>query len=125
MSRALAAYVHVVGEDGQPVVLAPGTEVPAWAKDQVTNPLCYADGASPEAVAEAQAATKEPETVKADMADGKGDADAGYSARKAADLKQIAGERGLSAEGTKDELVARLEADDREKADAAPAAAQQ
>ena len=37
-ARKLTAYVHVIGEDGVPQVLAPGDSLPDWAADQVTNP---------------------------------------------------------------------------------------
>lgn len=107
MARVLAAFVHVWGEEGRQVALAPGTEVPAWAVSQVTNPKAYADG-SPEAV---KATDDAP--VHRPLPD----------RLRHAELKAVAKARGLSAAGSASVLTRRIEADDREKAAAASAAA--
>ncbi|GAA4845519.1 hypothetical protein GCM10023201_40990 [Actinomycetospora corticicola] len=44
MARRLAGYVHLTDPDtGQPVVLAPGDDVPGWADELITNPAAWAD----------------------------------------------------------------------------------
>ena len=129
MARVLAAFVHVVDEDGNPVVLTPGTTVPAWAKAQVTNPAAFAAGGEQESDAgEAPTPEKEPETepekplevsetapepveVPESPAPEKPIEDMSFG-----ELQAAAKSRGLSGAGTKNALIASLEADDREKA---------
>lgn len=40
----LNTHVHVVNPKGEPVVLKPGEDVPAWAEKAITNPKVWADG---------------------------------------------------------------------------------
>lgn len=160
--RKLAADVHVIGEDGQAVVLPGGTKAPKWALEQITNPACFvdendeqgSDEAEAEAAAKAQAATdaaaaeaaaKDADAAAAQAAadaaaaqvqadaDAKAAADAKEAAEKAAaeaeaakgavdyasikfpELQALVKSRGLSAAGNTETLIARLEADDRDK----------
>lgn len=41
MPRRLTKTVHVYDDKGDAVVLVPGDSVPAWAKDQVSNPKLW------------------------------------------------------------------------------------
>lgn len=110
MARLLAVFVHVVGEDGENVVLAPGSKVPGWAKDQVTNPKAFASTGD----------DKDEDTAPAAVAD---DLAGEYEDESFSVLQSIAKARSLSGQGNKAALVARLEADDREKAAELDAAA--
>lgn len=94
----LASFVHVTKKNGEVVVLEPGQKVPAFAKDQVTNPAAFAD-------AEADEQTEES-----------GGDPQGYAALDLDALQAALKERELPQDGTEAELVARLEADDAEKA---------
>lgn len=40
----LNTHVHVVNPKGEPVVLKPGVDVPAWAEKAITNPKVWVDG---------------------------------------------------------------------------------
>lgn len=117
--RKLASYVSVVGEDGNAVLLAPGTRVPEWAREQITNPKAFGDIAddaegeststttgTPSAADDQTGAVPEPDP----------EADKAYADREYRSLQTAAKNRGLSAAGDTPTLIARLEADDREKA---------
>jgi hypothetical protein len=43
MGKRLAVHTHVIDKQGRTVHLAPGDEVPAWARGQLTNPKLWAD----------------------------------------------------------------------------------
>lgn len=116
MSRQLAASVPVRNQEGAIVVLAAGSEVPDWAKDQITNDAVYGEAESApvgdfvtiEAASDVAGDGGEPFTDAA-VAAGAPD----YSAMKVADLRQVAGERGIDTDGvSKADLVAALEAAD-------------
>lgn len=131
MARVLAAFVHVVDEDGNTAVLAPGTTVPAWAKAQVTNPAAFVAGGEQEPDADEAPTTEKPDEVPETEpepvevlevapepvevletpAPEKPIEDMSFG-----ELQAAAKSRGLSGAGTKNALVASLEADDREKA---------
>lgn len=130
--RVLAAFVHVVDEHDQSVVLVPGTQVPAWAASQITNPKAYvrkesAPVEAPVRVAEPVAPappvapvtepTTTPETETPPASDGKAvESGKPYGERSFPELQVALKSRGLSAQGNTKTLIARLEADDRDKA---------
>lgn len=124
--KVATRYVHVPGGVEGVTVFKPGDIIPAEFADQVTNPGAF------EVLADA---TATPVTATgAPSGDGGGDApppateqstevpeaDLPYDERKFASLQAVAKARGLSGAGKAEELVARLEADDREKANTAP-----
>lgn len=116
MGRQLVASVPVRNADGAVVVLAAGSEVPDWAKDQITNDAVYGE---PEAAPEGDFVTVEAASdVDGDSGAPFGDAAVAagavdYSAMKVADLRQLAGERGIATDGvSKADLVAALDASD-------------
>ena len=39
--KIIKVFVHIKDEDGNPMVLGPGDELPTWAESQVTNPACF------------------------------------------------------------------------------------
>lgn len=41
--KIIKVFVHIKDEDGNPMVLGPGDELPTWAEAQVTNPACFDD----------------------------------------------------------------------------------
>lgn len=96
----LGSYVHVENKKGEVVVLQPGQELPAWAKDLVTNPAAFLDASAVESKSEATGS--EPAT--------------GYAALAVKDLKAELKKRELPQTGKQAELIARLEKDDAEKA---------
>lgn len=135
--KVLAAHVHVQDEDGNPVLLLPGTEVPAEYAGQVTNPACFIEVEADEAVvvtvtaAAAQSdasvevvevATVEPVAPVAPVvavASGPAPlAPADYADAAFKALQVEAKRRGLSGVGKAETLIARLEADDREAGNA-------
>lgn len=120
MGRKLTANVWVPDpESGEPVLLEAGAEVPDWAKDLVQNPKVFAHEAEPEAPAEPAAST---ETVAPIEPSAEPDAPAepangrvkrtDYESMDFRELQHEAKARNLSASGTKEELVAKLKADD-------------
>ncbi len=101
----LNTHVHVVNPKGEPVVLKPGVDVPAWAEKAITNPKVWVDG---------------PKADKAPQGDG-GAGDSVYADLKAADLKAEIERRNadrdddakITPAGKKNaDLIAALEADD-------------
>jgi hypothetical protein len=101
--RVLGSYVHVTNKKGETEVLAPGQELPAWAKEQVTNPAAFR-GDAVESESEPTGATESA---------------TGYAALAVKDLKAELKKRELPQTGKQAELIARLEKDDADKA-AAP-----
>ena len=90
----LAAYVHVIDENGAPFVFCPDSVVPAWAEKAITNPKAWAE------------APEEP---------------TGYAAKKVPELEAEIAQRNegrdeadlIKPDGSKKaDLVAALEADD-------------
>lgn len=110
--RRLAATVHLTNpETGGTEIFGPDDEVPDWAAEQITNDGAWASDGSPGVGEEggppvpgrAQSA-REEEVRRASMEEtGKT-----YGEWKADDLRAELKDRGLSTEGKKDELVARL-----------------
>lgn len=101
----LNTHVHVVNPKGEPVVLKPGEDVPAWAEKAITNPKVWADG---------------PKADKGGDA-GQGAGDSVYADLKAADLKAEIERRNdgreddakiTPASNKNADLIAALEADD-------------
>lgn len=132
MGRRVATSVRVTDKDGRNVVLSPGDELPEWATDQVTHDAAFAEPAeepqfvTAEAASEAEgeggaaaAETADEETVDEETADG---GDVAYGSMRVADLRALieqrnegrADEAQLSTEGSKADLIAALEADDRD-----------
>lgn len=101
--KVLGSYVHVENKKGEVVVLSPGQELPAWAKDLVTNPAAFRDA----------------ETVESSEATSTTESADGYAALSGDALKAELKKRELPQSGRKAELIARLEKDDAEKAAAA------
>lgn len=104
MARVLSATVHVYQEDGTVMVLSPGDVVPDWAKSQVSNPAAFVDDG-----------TNEREADTAPSSDSVPESREPYGDRKHSDLQVALKSRDLSAQGDKATLIARLEADDRER----------
>lgn len=64
MARALAATIVLTGEDGQPIVLHPGTVPNAETAALITNPLAWADAEVDEVEVEEPAAEVEAEVAE-------------------------------------------------------------
>lgn len=71
----LRAWVHVADEKGQMHAFGPGSVVPGWARERITNPAAWEDG-------EAAATAAEPVTSQA---------------RTDAAVEQVAGDGGEAA----------------------------
>lgn len=127
MGRRVATSVRVTDKDGRNVVLSPGDELPEWATDQVTHDAAFAEPAEePQFVTAEAASAAEGEGGAAaakyadeETADG---GDVAYGSMRVADLRALieqrnegrADEAQLSTEGSKADLIAALEADDRD-----------
>ena len=126
MGRRVATSVRVTDKDGRNVVLSPGDELPEWATDQVTHDAAFAEPAEePQFVtaeaasaAEGEGGAAAAEYADEETADG---GDVAYGSMRVADLRALieqrnegrADEAQLSTEGSKADLIAALEADDR------------
>ena len=128
MGRRVATSVRVTDKDGRNVVLSPGDELPDWAADQVTHDAAFAEPAEEPQFVTAEAAsaaegeggaafaehTDEETSEEAD--------DVAYGSMRVADLRALieqrnegrADEAQLSTDGSKADLIAALEADDRD-----------
>lgn len=127
MGRRVATSVRVTDKDGRNVVLSPGDELPEWATDQVTHDAAFAEPAEePQFVtaeaasaAEGEGGAAAAEYADEETADG---GDVAYGSMRVADLRALieqrnegrADEAQLSTEGSKADLIAALEADDRD-----------
>ena len=145
MGKVLIAHVHVADEAGVSHAFAPGDKLPKWAEERVTNPAAFesASGktATDETTAVAAAAAGAAESsiataAAAAAATGTGestppattppvDPPAGeptfteYAGVEFKALQTEAKHRGLSGAGNTEALVARLTADDRDRANVA------
>lgn len=126
MGRRVATSVRVTDKDGRQVVLAPGDELPDWAADQVTNDAVFGEQADEPEYATAEAASAaegEGGAAFEEYADDEVTVDAAhsYDSMKVTDLRGLIEQRNtgrsddakISADGTKADLIAALEADDR------------
>jgi hypothetical protein len=115
--KVAASYLHLLGEDGQPVVLTPGQVIPEAIAHRVTNPAAFTviEEAPVAPPADAGTPTADAGTPTADAGTPEVAAPS-YEDKAFADLQATAKSRGLSGAGTVAVLIARLEADDREKA---------
>lgn len=127
MGRRVATSVRVTDKDGRNVVLSPGDELPEWATDQVTHDAAFAEPAEEPQFVTAEAASAAEgeggdaaaEYADEETADG---GDVAYGSMRVADLRALieqrnegrADEAQLSTEGSKADLIAALEADDRD-----------
>lgn len=127
MGRRVATSVRVTDKDGRNVVLSPGDELPEWATDQVTHDAAFAEPAEePQFVtaeaasaAEGEGGAAAAEYADEETADG---GDVAYGSMRVADLRALieqrnegrADEAQLSTDGSKADLIAALEADDRD-----------
>ena len=97
--------VHLRNSLDKLVTLHPGDEIPAWAKDLVTNTEITGEKAVEVEPVKDSADEPEPESVD-------------YSKLKKGELQELCLARGLSGDGKVDELKARLAADDLADVDA-------
>lgn len=141
MTKIATKHIHVEGVTGDYVSLIPGDRIPAELEDRVTNPKAFTeheDGAdipaivSPEdddhrvvdgaasvedLVAREPAGTDQSEQTPPPYdPTTEAEADKPYAERAFKHLQEAAKARGLSGAGNADTLVARLEADDRDRA---------
>lgn len=101
MAKKLAVNVLVVGEDGSPVALLAGDEVPAWAKEQVGD-HCF-DGDSNDADDDA------PELESGEGGGIPPKSGRGSGAQAWADYAQANGVD-VDEDASKDDIIAALEA---------------
>jgi hypothetical protein len=133
--RLAKGAIHLTGPDGFPFVIPEGARIPAEYEARVTNPRAYE-----EVEVEAEALTPgpaEPTSPAAPSAPAGGEddgstpppppaadydpstedeADKPYREREYRSLQSAAKARDLSGQGSGDVLIARLEADDRDRA---------
>lgn len=126
MGRQVATSVRVTDKDGRQVILAPGDELPDWASAQVTNEAVFgeqADEAEYVTAEAASAAEGEGGAAFEEYADDEVPVDdvPSYDSMKVTELRGLIEQRNaekadgakIATDGTKSDLIAALEADDR------------
>lgn len=126
MGRQVATSVRITDKDGRQVVLAPGDELPDWAADQVTNDAVFGEQADEPEYATAEAASEaegEGGAAFEEYADDEVPVDdvPSYDSMKVTELRGLIEQRNaekadgakIATDGTKSDLIAALEADDR------------